>query len=280
MDSDNKFIITIQHLAKNKKIKGVLFMNSTFQQIHTTTNTMTMFSGDTMLKIALYDQSISLAFINAVTGVDGKRTFPKENAIKMVVTADRVAALFEIMKNRTMLALEDNISRSDSILCNKDGSNMLCVEVSPEMLISLIAYTGIDENRIPKNTVKFQFQDTIALKNYNPENGEFEADDKPIRSQCILFMKALEHFISAHSGAETHFSSFYNRYHDKRFINSIDGIATKLGAATVSGPSVNNPFNNNIPGASVQSGGSFNPNMSQDAQVECESVDSLNAMFM
>lgn len=251
--------------------------NADNQQVHITSNTATLFSGDMMLRVSLYDQNMSLSFTSAVTdSATGKRKFPKENAVNVLLTADRVTALFTIIKNRTMSALESHTPRSDSLMCNRDGSTILSIEVSPEMMIDLVCYSGIGENRIPKRVLKFTFQDISSILNYNAATGDFSADETPIRAQFLLFVKILEGFLLAYSGAVNHFGRYYDRYSNRRVMNSIDAMATKMGVQTASGPQ----FNSTVAGTNVQSGGNFNPNApTSTSGVPVANVSNLNEMF-
>ena len=250
--------------------------NAENSQVHITSNPATMFSGDMMLRVSLYDQNMSLSFTSAVTdSATGKRKFPKENAVNVLLTADRVTALYTIIKNRTMNAVESNTSRSDSLMCNRDASTILGIEVTPEMLINLVCYSGIGENRIPKRILKFTFQDISTILNYNASTGDFTADSTPIRAQFLLFIKILDGFLMAYSGAANHFGRYYDRYSNRRVMSSIDAMAAKMGVQTAGGPSFNG-----VSGTNVQSGGNFNPNAPVSTSgVPVNNVSNLNEMF-
>lgn len=247
------------------------------QQVHVSTNTVTMFSGDMMLRINLYDQNMSFGFTTAVTESDtGKRRFPKENAVNALLTADRVTALYTIIKNRTLPALENKTPRSDSLMCNRDGSTIIGIEVTPEMLVNLTCYSGIGDDRIPKRILTFTFQDISSITNYNANTGDFTADETPIRAQFLLFLNILEGFQLAYSGAVNHFGRYYDRYTNRRMMSSIDAMASKMGVQTVNGPM----YNNAVSGTNVQSGGNFNPNMSvPNSDIPVNNVSNLNDMF-
>lgn len=249
--------------------------NSNFEQVHTTTNGLTLFSGDVCLRLSLYDQSLSLSFCNAVTdSASGKRKFPKESAVNVLLTTERVAALYSIITHRTASALETGMQRSDSITCNRSGSTMLTVEVTPEKMIHLICYAEIGENRIPKKIIRFTFQDITPILGFNPQTGDFTADEKPIRAQFILFMKVLEGFLTASSYADAHSIKYTDRYSDRRLMSSIGAIASKLGVAAPSAPF----YNNTVSGVNVQNGGNYQqPNGTSGVPVS--EVSDLSAMF-
>lgn len=247
------------------------------QQVHVNTNSITMFSGDVMLRVSLYDQNMSLSFTAALTdSATGKRKFPKENAVNVLLTSDRVTALYSIIMNRTMNALENKITRSDSLMCNRDGSTIIGIEVTPEMLVNLVCYSGIGDDRIPKRILKFTFQDISSILNYNASTGDFTVDENPIRAQFLLFVKVLDGFLMSCCGASSHFGRYYDRYSNRRVMSSIDAMASKMGVPTASGPS----FNNSVSGTNVQSGGNFNPNTPMSTSgVPVSNVSNLNDMF-
>ncbi len=248
-----------------------------FQQVHVNSSTLMMFSGDSCLRISLYDQTLSLAFIPAVTDPNtGKRRFPKENALNALLTAERVTALYSIMKHRTQTALEEHHGRSDAITCNRDGTTMLCVEVTPENQVNLTLHTEIGEDRIPKRSMTFTFQEIIPIMNYNPTTGEFTAGDAPIHAQMKLFMMMLEGFCYATIGAEHHFGKYSDRFSDRRMMGAIGAMANSLGVTAPNAPN----YNNAIPGTSVAPGGAFNPNNGTGTNgVPVDNVSNLNDMF-
>lgn len=248
--------------------------NGDFQQVHVTSNSLMLFSGDMSIRVSLYDQALSLSFTPALTDSStGKRKFPKENATNVLLTAERTTALYDIITHRTLNAIENKTPRSDAISCNKDGSTLLSVNVNSDMIVELVVYTGIEEDRIPKKTLKFVFQDIIPINNFNPATGEFVVGDTPIRAQLLLFIKLLAGFLTACAGAEHHFGKYNDRFSDRRFMGSIDAMATKLGVNTTSNPQYNN-------GTNVSMGGAFNANNSTStAGVPVTEVNDIGSMF-
>ena len=253
------------------------YPNDSFQQVHVTSNSLMLFSGDMSLRLSLYDQTLSLSFVPAVTdSATGKRKFPKENATNVMLTAERVAALYDIITHRTLYALENKTFRSDSLTCNRDGSMMIGIEITPEQLVNLIVYAQIGEDRIPKKILKFNFQDITPVLNFNPSNGEFSADDHPIHAQLILFLKMLDGFLTAVSGAEHHFGKYNDRFTDRRFMDSIGALATKLGVSTSRAPQ----YNNSVPGVNVTPGANFpTGNTTSTAGVPVAELTDINQMF-
>lgn len=250
--------------------------NGEFQQVHVSTNGMTLFSGDLMLKVNLYDQNLSLGFTPALTdSATGKRKFPKENTTNVLMTAERVQALYDIMTHRMVSAIEEHRTMNACITCNRDGSTMIGVTVSPEGIVSLMAYSGINEKRIPNKIHKFDFQDITPILNFNPESGDFAADETPIRAQLFLFVKMLEGFLLECNGASNHFGKYTDRFSDRRFMTSIDAMATKMGVTTAKGPS----FNNTVPGTTVAPGGSFSASNTTSMNGVPSEMTDLNSMF-
>ena len=146
--------------------------------------------------------------------------------------------------------------------------------VTPEKMIHLICYAEIGENRIPKKIIRFTFQDITPILGFNPQTGDFTADEKPIRAQFILFMKVLEGFLTASSYADAHSIKYTDRYSDRRLMSSIGAIASKLGVAAPSAPF----YNNTVSGVNVQNGGNYQqPNGTSGVPVS--EVSDLSAMF-
>lgn len=206
-----------------------------FTKVHANTNSIDMYSGDVRLALYFYDKAIQIRLTNAVT-IDGKRRFPKDSALGIMLTADRVAAFTEIMINGLLPAISEGKTFERTLPVNQDGSSMIKIELDETGNVFFMIFVGIDADRRPKNGVRYMFTNTIPLGKYDEKTGEYEVGD-PIRAQLAMFVKAFESFNFNVSAAAQHFQKYDSRFESTRILSMLESMASKLGASTGSRPS-------------------------------------------
>lgn len=231
-------------------------------QIHVNTNGITLYCGDDQLALRLYDQNLSIN-ITHVTIVDGNRRFLKENAISAMLTPDRASAFADILCNEIIPAIMDKRPLSRAIPTNKNATSILQV-VTEDGECKFNIYNGIGEDRRPETTASYAFPKMIPLNDYNPQTGDFTAGNE-IHAQLALVSKAIVDFVSNVSMAAAHFSRYDSRYSNRRIVDTITSMASKLGVE--------------VKNRSFATGGSMMNTMKPIEAPAVQTVDSIDAMM-
>lgn len=197
-------------------------------QFDVNTNSLMLFSGNVCLRMDLYNKNMQLSMIQAVQTADGKNTYPKENGIRVLLTPDRVQALVTLIVDRLIPALEARRSFEGSIITNNRMSNIVLVGCDQTGNAYMDLYTGMDERRIPAQSVRYIFPKIPTLSKYNSQTGEYE-QGPDIHAHLYLLSRCMEDFLFNSSMAAVHTYRIMENSHNRRLMNLLQEIATKLG---------------------------------------------------
>lgn len=186
------------------------------------TDAVTMYSGDTMLRITYYDTTMSLEFRKATTDAEGKRRFPKPEKgkeVNIVLSAEKVAAISDAIHKNFIPVLERVVEKwrttgegsgehNVAVMGNQQGTKLLVISTGnptdkgyePEITL----HTDIGEDRIPGNTITFKTSTVPVLIDYNSKTGDFAA--MSTLPQFYIFLNALHTFVESMSKAHAHFN--------------------------------------------------------------------------
>lgn len=193
-----------------------------FTYFKASTDALSMYSNDAMLRITYYDTTLQIELRKVVMSDDGKRKFPKPEKgkeINVVLTMDKVQALsdaidrhfipkFEALVERYNSTGESGTPSSVAMMGDRQGTKLISISTGeagqkgyePEITI----YTDIGEDRIPGNKVTFKTSSVPVLVDYNEKTGDFGVINTV--PQFYIFMIALHSFIETINKASLHFS--------------------------------------------------------------------------
>lgn len=186
------------------------------------TDALSMYSDNTMLRITYYDTTMQIELRKAVTGDDGKRKFPrpeKGKEISIVLPIDKVTALSDAIDKYFLPRFEELTEKYNStgepagkhsiaIMGDRQGTKLISIstgEAGPkgyEPEISI--FTDIGEDRIPGNATTFKTSIVPVLIDHNDKTGDFGVINTV--PQFYIFMVALHSFIETINKAALHFS--------------------------------------------------------------------------
>jgi len=206
-------------------------------QTNINSNGMTFFDTNGMLmKVGFLNESLSIGLWTAVEE-GGKKTYPKEKRQNLVLTKERVAALYDIIIHKVLPAYKEGISYNGGVFTSMKKDMVFEIRVENGNVFALY-HTDIDADRKPKNTTVFTFVKTPAIEKYNTDSGEFELP--MIDADFYLFTKGLEAYLNnVPNGACAHTAKYHNHFRDDNQYSYLTSIANKLG---VTPPS--NGYNN------------------------------------
>jgi len=201
--------------------------SNNFVKINTNTNSLFLNGkDDLLLKVSLYDESISLSLMYPQVDGNGRNKYPKEKRINIVLTSDRVAALSEIINNSFSPALAAGKDYNGGVFTNKDKTSIFeiaCVNGKCELRY----HSGIEASRTPAVTHIFRFVDVTVVEGYDAKTGECTFAD--VQSGMFLFIKLIDAFTYAVSNAMAHSDRHANAYSNERIMSYLIQIATALG---------------------------------------------------
>ena len=185
------------------------------------TDAVTLYSSDTMLRITYYDTTMSLEFRKATTDAEGKRRFPKPEKgkeVNIVLSAERVSALSDAIHKNFIPMLErvtekwkssgEGETHNIAVMGNQQGTKLLVISTGspsdkgyePEITL----YTDIGEDRIPGNTITFKTSCVPVLIDYNDKTGDFAVMNT--LPQFYIILNVFHAFIEGMSKAYAHFN--------------------------------------------------------------------------
>lgn len=215
------------------------------------TNSIAFFdSRSYMFKLSFYGDSIGASII-APVNVGGKNTWPKENQVSILLTRERVAALYQLIQEKFLAKVAENIEYDCGVFLNKDKTNIFDIANVPDTGIVVSIFQNIDADRIPGKIDAFEFSPMAYPEKYNPKTGDVEV--KEIHANFFLFVKAIESFVFSISGSVSHAERVYNGYSMTKALRYLSQVAAKMGI--VEPQNENNPswgnnqssgFDNNV----------------------------------
>ena len=196
--------------------------NGDYTFFKASTDAVSLYGKDTMLRITYYDTTMSIELRNAVIDQEGKRRFPKPekgSEVNIVLTAEKVMAISDAISRHFLPLLESVIekykntgedpgSHNIAIMGNQQGTKLLVISTGhpgpkgyePEITL----HTEIGEDRIPGKSITFKTSTVPVLVDYNEQTGDFGMMET--LPQFYIFMNVLHSFIENYSKASAHFS--------------------------------------------------------------------------
>lgn len=227
--------------------------SSDFKAPQVTTNSLTIFDEEgVMLKLAFLDDTLSLQ-LGVPEMVEGRRKYPPEKRQSLIITKERVAALYSICtgKNSKVLnAIENGNSYDAGVFTSKRKDGILEIMVQ-EGTPYLVLYKDIDEDRKPKQTFLFKFEETVIIEKYDVKTTDFTQSS--IHAYFTLFIKLLESFVLLSNDMSTHSFRHANKYTTDKIFQDLMEIAKKLGVtfeskySNNSTPQNSGAFDNELP---------------------------------
>lgn len=128
-----------------------------YSQFDVNTNSLSVFSGNMCMRLDLYNKNLQVGLIRAVQTSEGRNTYPKDNAIRALLTPDRVQAVVTLITDGVIPALEARRPYEGSIITNSKMSTIVRVGCDADGNAYFDIYTGMDDRRIPKDAARYQF---------------------------------------------------------------------------------------------------------------------------
>ncbi len=252
--------------------------NNYNNRVNITTSSLTYFDEyGTMLKSGFLNENISIAFGNPVEN-NGRRSYPNEKRDNLLLTNERVGALYNIITDRLLPAIERKENYEGGVFTSLKKDNIFELRVefeegSDNYDIYAAFHRNIDADRKPQKTVLYKFTKVPIIEKYNTENGNFELDE--LDAQFFMFIKLLEGFILCGANNVTsHAHRNANRYTTDKIFKYLSEIATKLGVTVTSNSFQNNNYNRGGGG-----GGGFTPKESDGEMPVIEEVETLEGLL-
>jgi len=197
-----------------------------------TTNGLTFFDeGGTMLRLSFLDESLSVQFgFPEVT--DGKRKYPTAKRESLIITNDRVAALYQLICSKVLPAIEKGENYDGGVFTSKRKDAIFAIIVQ-DGEPHLAYYKDIDADRKPKSTHVFTFTRTAIIEHYDPAGSSFEQNE--IHAQFTLFIKMLEGFTLLTNNITTHSYRHANKYTTDKIFLYLSELAKKMGVTIDTG---------------------------------------------
>lgn len=207
--------------------------STNFKPIEVKTNGLNLFGSDGNLLITSYlDNMINIQIAFPSEGEEGKKTYPKDNRVPIMLKKEAVQELSHVIMNDIIPAYakgEENISYGIFLTYKKDS--VLMIECKNDVF-KLIYYWNINTERIPGGSAEFSFQKSPIIKQYDPSTGDFELED--IQSQFYCFAHMVVNFESIIStNAVSHGAKMGNAWTADQEMMHLKSIASKLGVSPI-----------------------------------------------
>jgi len=227
--------------------------NSQFQKVNINTNSLTFFDDNgVMLKCGFLNENISISFGTAVDN-NGKRSYPNDKRDNLLLTSDRVGALYCLIKDKFLPAIEKGEDYNGGVFTSMKKDQVFELRIEHQNGVAEIYalfHRNIDANRIPQKTVVFKFTKVPVIEKYNTTNGEFLLDE--IDAQFYMFIKLIEGFVIAGANNVTaHSYRNANHYTTDKIFKYLGEMAAKMGISVASSPAYNNGFDKSTSNADM-----------------------------
>jgi len=223
-----------------------------YVKVNTSTNSIGYFDDNgIMMMTSFLNDTITISFGEPVVNAEGKRKYPQELRSNLLITNERVAALYNgIIMNKVMPAVNSGENYNGGVfLDNTKKDKVFEIRIQDGDIYALYHF-GIDADRHPKKTIVYKFKKSPLIEKYDPASGEFNIVEG--HSQFYLFIKQLEGFLTNCNGTVTHDYKNTNRYSNDKLFNLLNEIAVKLGVS-VNAPQYTSYSNNNTNSTSTAS---------------------------
>lgn len=199
-----------------------------YSQFDVNTNSLSVFSGNMCMRLDLYNKNLQVGLIRAVQTSEGRNTYPKDNAIRALLTPDRVQAVVTLITDGVIPALEARRPYEGSIITNSKMSTIVRVGCDADGNAYFDIYTGMDDRRIPKDAARYQFPKNQTLSRFDAKTGEYE-QGPDVQGQLYLVARCMEDFIYNSSMAAVHSYRIVENSYNRRIMNLLQDIAAKMG---------------------------------------------------
>ena len=227
--------------------------NGGYSRIDVTTSMMTIWDSVTgnQLKLSLLNNGLGIAIWLPHADPSGYRKYPTENRYNVIVNSKGCMALEKVINDIIIPAYERGNNAHAGVFTNNNNSNMLEIEVKDGLFFVTI-HRGIDPvSRLPKDTIRFKFESTNIVDNYNAANGEMEIT--PVQADFFIFAKAITAYNSLAGGYyAAHGTSMATAYHNTRYMEYLRSIAEAVHAQ--------------LPAPNYQQNGGYHPNSNSGIQ--------------
>jgi len=236
--------------------------NGQRQQFSISTNVVSLFDDQSVqLRIGGLDSAMSVSLWLPVQGEDGKNKYPQDHRPSVVLPPERISALWTVLRDDVIPAISEGRHISRSIFTSRKMSSMIQVENGDDGLY-LYLHLDIDENRIPKNSYRFHFEEAMILTAYRPKTGEYDIDK--VFASFYLFCETVHSFVINGTGVTAHASKVVNRYTLDKIFRYLEGIAQKLNVVIQNPTYSGNRSNNQSTGSGfTPQGATSSPQMQE-----------------
>ena len=201
-------------------------------QINVSTSMMTIWDSVTgnQLKLSLLNNGLGIAiWLPYIEPGSGSRRYPTENRYNVVVNQKACVGIEKVINEIILPAYEKGNDAHAGVFTNNNNTNMMEIEVRDGNFFILI-HRGIDPvTKIPKDTIRFKFEATHIIDNFNPANGNLEVT--PIQADFFVFAKAVYAYNNLAGGYyAAHGNSLATAQTNTRFMEYLRSIAEAVHA--------------------------------------------------
>lgn len=203
------------------------------KQFQINTNLLSMFDDQSVqLRMGGMENALSIAFWLPVPTDAGKNSYPMDHRISVILPPERIAALDKMVIDDIIPAYNRGVNCTRGLFTSRSNTNMLQVSIEDGEMY-LYYHRNIDENRIPKDTIRFHFTNCMTVTQYDPKTGEYAVEG--IQAQFYLFHKTLQTFAAdGCTGASAHGHRNSNRFSTDKIFRYLEGIAAALNVVVPS----------------------------------------------
>jgi hypothetical protein len=211
-----------------------------FTKVSISTNSLSLFDENgSIMKFGFLNETLTVGVLPQITS-EGKKTYPTDARVNYVITAERVASLYDnIIMEKVLAAISEGRNYNGGIFLDNKKNRVFEIRVQDGEVYA-VYYIDIDADRRPKRTITFKFTKAPIIEKYNPESGEFELHEA--HSQFFVFVKMLSGFLECISGVTAHAHKFTNNYQNNKVTKMLEDLCVKMGI-NITSPRTT-PFNN------------------------------------
>jgi len=219
-----------------------------YQKISVSTQGLTFFNEDRIiLKLTYLDDAMTVTMMFPQI-VDGKATYPKELRQQVLISAQNISALQQLVIDAILPAYEKGSTKDVGVFTTRAKDQMF--EVFTQGGTMFVMIHDKIENRVPQNTYMFKFDKTMIVTDY--DIAAVSCNTSEIDAQFTLFVKALESFVDLCSGVTAHQYQHKQSWHLENIKKHLNALNNKLGLG-IEYPNKNTNYNSGF-----ESGNSYN----------------------
>lgn len=205
---------------------------SSYNRVAISTSGMAFFDENSMLmKCGFLDEGVSISISTPVVeGFEGKKTYPLEQRENLVLTKDRVAALYELICRKVLPAIESGETYNGGVCTSMRKDAVFEIRVEGDSIYAAYHKEINPETRLPRKSVLYKFGKTPVLEKYDAATGGFNMDE--IQAQFLLFAKMLEGFLLVGgNGNIAHGYRLQEKYTTDKILAALEALAGNFGIA-------------------------------------------------